>query len=128
MSSKKHTRYRLLLDEGVHLPQSYPLLNNLHDLLHVSQANLKGSSDEKIFSFGKKEKRLIVVFNVRDFKRLIKRDSPSAISLSTNLSDTQADLKICKALKNLKPTEQKGHLISITSSGIKVVRVINDEN
>lgn len=98
MRSKKHTRHRLLLDEGVHLPQSYPKLNNLHDLLHVYYAGLRGHSDEKIFQFAKKEKRLIVVFNVKDFKQFRSRNSPSVIALSANLSDRQADLKICKIL------------------------------
>ena len=46
MSSRKHIRHRLLLDEGVHLPQSYPELNNLHDVIHVSQVDLKGKTDE----------------------------------------------------------------------------------
>ena len=118
MSSKKHTRHKLLLDEGVHLAQSYPNLNNLHDLVHVSQVNLKGKEDEKIFEYAKRSSRIIVVFNIKDFKKFINSDYPSIIALSTNLTDRQADLKICKALRELKPSEAKGHLISITSSGI----------
>jgi len=128
MSSKEHTRYRLLLDEGVHLPQKYPQLNNLHDLLHVFDVNLKGVNDEKIFQFAKQEKRLVVVFNVKDFKKFISGDSPSVIALSTNLSDQQADLKICKVLKKLKPSEKKGHLVSITASGIRITRIVSEEN
>jgi|SRR3989344_74525 len=104
MRSRKHIRHRLLLDEGVHLPQKYPQLNNLHDVLHVFDVNLKGASDEKIFGFAKKEKRLVVVFNVKDFRKFINKDSPSIIALSTNLSDKQSDFKICKALKKLKPS------------------------
>ena len=53
MSSRKHIRHKLLLDEGVHLPQSYPKLNNLHDVIHVSQVDLKGKADEKIFDYAK---------------------------------------------------------------------------
>lgn len=127
MHSKKHKRFKLLLDEGLHLPGSYPNLNNLHELLHVSQINLKGKKDEEIFKYAERKLHMVIVFNTKDFKKLIRSKSPSVISLSTNLPDTQADLKICKALKSLKPTEQKGHLIAITSSGIKVTRVINNE-
>ncbi len=126
MSLKRHTKYRLLLDEGVHLPHIYPRLNNLHDLLHVYQVNLKGASDEKVFSFAKHDSRMMVVFNIRDFKKFIKADSPTVISLSTKLKDEQADLKICKALKSLKPSEKTGHLISITQSGIKTMQVFNN--
>ena len=118
MSSRKHIRHKLLLDEGVHLPQSYPNLNNLHDLVHVSQVNLKGKEDKKIFDWAKRNSRITVVFNVKDFQKFIHPNFPSIIALSTNLTDKQADLKICKALKELKPSETKGHLISITNSGI----------
>ena len=123
MSSKRPTRHRLLLDEGVHLPQSYPNLNKLHDLLHVFQANLKGSNDEKIFGYAKRDSRMVVVFNIKDFKKFIKPDSPTIISLSTNLSDKQADLKICKALKKLKPSQTKGHLLSISMSGTSIKNI-----
>ena len=123
MSSKKHTRYRLLLDEGVHLPQSYPKLNNLHDLLHVFQANLKGASDDKIFRFAKRERRIVVVFNIKDFKKFIGKTLPSVIALSTNMTDEQTDSKICKVLKNLKPSETKGHLIAISMSAVRIKKV-----
>lgn len=128
MSTKKHTRYQLLLDEGVHLPKSFPNLNNRHNLVHVSQVNLKGASDEKVFEFAKEELRMVVVYNVKDFKKFIKPESPTVLSLSVSLSDRQADLKICKVLKKLKTSEKKGHLISITVSGIRIIRIVNDEN
>ena len=118
MSSRKHIRHKLLLDEGVHLPQSYPKLNNLHDVIHVSQVDLKGKADEKIFDWAKQNSRITVVFNIKDFHKFISPNYPSIIALSTNLTDNQADLKTCKALKELKPSETKGHLISITNTGI----------
>ena len=118
MSSRKHIRHKLLLHEGVHLPQSYPNLNNLHDVIHVSQVDLKGKTDEKIFDYSKRTSRIIVVFNIKDSRKFISPNHPSIIALSTNLTDKQADLKICKALRELKPSETKGHLISITNSGI----------
>ena len=120
MSSKKHKRYKLLLDEGVHLPQKYPNLNNLHSAVHVSKVDLQGKSDEKIFEYARRDSRMMIVFNVKDFRKFIKNDSPSVISLSTNLSDIEADLKICKALKTLKSNQVKGCLISITKSGIAI--------
>ena len=118
MSSRKHIRHKLLLDEGVHLPQSYPKLNNLHDVIHVSQVGLKGKADEKIFDWAKQNSRITVVFNIKDFHKFISPNYPSIIALSTNLTDNQADLKTCKALKELKRRETKGHLISIENSGI----------
>ena len=128
MPSKKHIRHRLLLDEGLHLPKSYPSLNKLHNALHVSQTKLRGKSDNVLFDYAVKEKRMVVVFNIKDFRKLIKSDKPSVISLSVNLTDKQADLKMCKALKHLRKAEINGHLISVTGSGIAVERIINERN
>lgn len=129
MSSKRHKRYKLLLDEGLHLPDSYPNLKNLHDLLHVAQTENSGRADDVIFRIAQKEKRFPVVFNTKHFKPLIVKDSISVLSLSTSLTDRQADLKMCKALRELKPSETKGCLISITNSGIVVKRVhLNTED
>lgn len=128
MSSKRNRRYKLLLDEGLHLPDSYPNLKNLHDILHVVQTKNSGKADSVIFRIAQKENRIIVVFNTKHFKPLISKGSISVISLSTNLTDRQADLKMCKALRELKPSETKGCLISITNSGITVKRPTKNDN
>ena len=128
MSSKKHKRYKLLLDEGLHLPTSYPNLNNLHDVVHVAETSHRGQDDEIIFRIAGKEKRIPVVFNTKHFKPLIFSESVSVISLSTNLTDKQADLKMCKALRGLKGNETKGHLITITNTGISIKRIVENES
>ncbi len=125
MSSKKHKRFKLLLDEGLHLPNSYPQLNNLHDLLHIAQTKHRGKKDRAVFLIAQKEERIPIVFNTKDFKLLITSNSPSVIALSVNLTDHQADLKICKVLKELTVDESKGCLISISNSGITIKRTIN---
>lgn len=106
------------MDEGLHLPDSYPNLNNLHDLLHIAKTKNRGKRDEFIYHLAEKEGRLPVVFNTKHFRPLISKTSVSVISLSTNLTDQQADIKICKTLKNLATFQTKGHLISISKSGI----------
>lgn len=126
MSSKKHKRYKLLLDEGLPLPNSYPNLKNLHDLLHIVQTKHRGKKDSAIFKLAEKDERIPIVFNTKDFKPLITKTSISVISLSSNLTNQQADLKICKTLKKLKVDETKGCLIAISNSGIKIKREIND--
>jgi len=124
MSSKKHKRYRLLLDEGLYLPNSYPKLNNLHNVLHVAQTRLKGKPDKYVYKAANKDKRVPIVHNTKHFLPLILAGTVSVISLSTNLSNEEADLKICKALRVLNPSESKGHLISISNQGIVVKRMI----
>lgn len=128
MSSKKHKRYKLLFDEGLHLPTSYPKLNNLHDILHLVQTKNRSKSDEFVFKMAESEGRIPIVFNTKHFKPLILENSVSVVSLSTNLTDGQADLKMCKALRDLKISDTKGCLISITNTGINIKRVTDSNH
>ena len=118
---RKHKRYKLLLDEGLHLPTSYPKLNNLHDLLHIANTHHRGKGDSYIYKLAQKEERIPVVFNTKHFKPLVKQDSISIIALSTNIKDAEADRKICKVLRSLKANQIKGHLISISNEGVSIM-------
>ena len=124
MPSKKHTRCRLLLDEGLPHKEKFPTLNNLHNVKHIKH-DLKrgGSKDPIVYNIALEDNRLVAVFNTKDFRPLIGKEKPSVISLSTGLSNIQIDLKLCKMLKNLKPSEQKGCLISVTNEGISINKV-----
>ena len=121
MTSKKHTRHTLLLDEGLPPKESFPKLNNLHTLRHINHDLKKGGSkDKNIYDLARKNKYMVVVFNTKDFKPLITIDKPSVISLSTVLKNKQIDFKICKILKKLKPNQTKGYLITITNEAEKI--------
>lgn len=122
MTIRAHTRHKLLLDEGLPRKEAYPQANNYHNLKHIFHDIGKGGDkDKNVYAIANKEKRLVVVFNTKDFRPLISPESVSVISLSTNLTDKQVDLKLCKALRRLKPSESKGHLITITNSNISVI-------
>jgi len=123
MTLRIHTRHRLLLDEGLPRKEAYPQANNYHSLKHVAHEIGKGGAkDSTIYAIANKEKRLLVVFNTKHFRPLISSESVSVISLSTNLTDKQVDLRLCKVLKHLKPSESKGHLITITNNSISTVK------
>ncbi len=125
MTSRKHIRRKLLLDEGLPRKESFPKLNNLHTVRHINHDLKKGGMiDQDIYNLAEKEGHIVVVFNTKDFKPLIKDDKPSVISLSTNLRNTEIDKKICKILRKPKPSQEKGCLISITNEGEKIVRTV----
>lgn len=126
MRSKKHIRYKLLLDEGLSPKEKFPNLNNLHSLKHIKHDFKKGGAkDPQIYKLAEKENCMVVVFNTKDFKPLIDGNKPTVISLSTGLPNQQIDLKICKVLRGIKRNEQVGHLISITNEGIIVKEIEN---
>lgn len=123
MTIRARTRHKLLLDEGLPRKEAYPRANNYHNLRHiVHDIGKGGAKDKDVYAIANKEKRIVVVFNTKDFRPLIFPESVSVISLSTNLTDRQVDLKLCKALRYLKPSQTKGHLITITNSNISVVK------
>lgn len=123
MTIRARTRHKLLLDEGLPRKEAYPRANNYHSLRHiVHDVGKGGAKDKDVYAIANKEKRIVVVFNTKDFRPLIFPQSVSVISLSTNLTDRQVDLKLCKALRYLKPSQTKGHLITITNSNISVIK------
>lgn len=91
--------------------------------MHVTQTKNRGKADEVIFRMAGKDDRLPIVFNTKHFKPLISKNSTYVVSLSTNLTDKQADLKICKVLKNLSVSQTKGRLISISKGGIIIKEI-----
>lgn len=118
MTSKKHIRHKLLLDEGLPHKENFPILNNLHVIRHINHDLKKGgSSDNTIYSLAKRNGYMVVVFNTKDFKPFITANKPTVFALSTGLTNTQIDRKICKLLRKLKPSQIKGCLISITNEG-----------
>ena len=125
MTSKKHIRHILLLDEGVPPKERFPKLNNLHVVKHINHDFKKGGSkDQNIYQLADKNHFLVVVYNTKDFKPLITPNKPSVISLSTNLTNEQIDREVCKMLKTLKPSQTKGHIITITNENIKITKIL----
>lgn len=119
--SRRNKKYKLLLDEGLPNPQNYPQLNNFHDLKHLTHdLRFSGIKDSVVYELANKFGRLVVVFNTKDFKPLISPGKSSVISLSTNLTNKEADKKISKALRELSSSQAKGCLISISKSGINI--------
>lgn len=118
--SKRITKYKLLLDEGLSLAKIYPKLNNFHNLKHiVHDLNKSGIKDKPLYDLATKENRILIVFNIKDFRKIIRRDGISVIDLSANLSNKEAELKILKTLREMKHDQGKGYLISISKSGIE---------
>ncbi len=120
--SRKLLKYKLLLDEGLSLAKSFPKLNNIYNLKHiVHDLRKSGIKDKLLYDLATKEGRILIVFNVKDFKHLIKRGGTSVIALSENLSNKEADLKITKLLRDIKSYQARGHLIFISKSGNRLI-------
>lgn len=117
---KSHKRCRLLLDEGLPPKEKFPKLNNLHTLRHINHDLKKsGAKDAQIYKLAKSDKYdCVIIFNTKDYLPLVRKNNPTVISLSTNLTIQQIDLKLCKVLKELHRDEVVGFHIIISNEGI----------
>lgn len=124
MSSRKHTRYKLLLDEGLPPKETFPTLNNLHSLKHIKH-DLKqgGAKDQTIYKIAEGGGYLVIVLNTKDFKPMIEDEKPTIICLSSGITNRKIDQKICGILKKLKPQQKRGHVISVSNEGAVIKKI-----
>ena len=114
--SRNYHRYKLLLDEGLPLPQYFPLLNNFFNVKHVLQ-DFKGAgmSDEEIYALAAKENRLIITFNKKHFQPMARKSKETGvIAISHSPLPPQQNTKLTALLRRKTPGELFGRFHSIT--------------
>lgn len=119
--TKKFRKYKLLLDEGLPPRDRFKILNSRHGLKHIKHdLGKSGISDEKVWEHAIKENRLVVTYNVKDFKKFLKTSRQSGIiGVSTNLPTDQIDKKLTSLLSKSKKSDLFGKLISIRAESRK---------
>lgn len=98
--SLKFYRHKLLLDEGVYPRKSFPRINNRHNVKHIKHDFHRGGiKDEEIYKMAVKQKRIIITYNTRDFKKMARRSNDSGIiGVSQELTPDQLDTKLSSIL------------------------------
>lgn len=113
--AKPH-RYKLLLDEGLSPCKDFQRVNERHDLKHVRDDYKKGGSeDPQVYELAKKTNRLLVIFNIKDYRdmALLSKDT-GIIGVSRTLSEDQIDKKLLALLTKSKPGQLFGKYNTIT--------------
>lgn len=89
-------KYKLLLDENFPPKTYFPITNSRFNLKHIaSDLKLGGSEDLEVYQVAVKQKRLVVTFDVDDFKKLaIKSKNSGVIGISAALANEQIDKKL----------------------------------
>lgn len=113
---KRFHKHKLLLDENFYLRSSLPLLNRRFDVKHLSEdLKLSGLPDPKVYELARKEERLLVTYNVKDFSRLVSKSADTGIvGVSANLSLAQIDKKLVALLTKSSKHTLFGKLTVIT--------------
>lgn len=106
---------KLLLDEGLPPRQQLIQLNQNYNVRQIkNDLNLGGISDEQVYRLASKQNRILVTFNIKDFRSILDKKDSSIIAISTRLSSEQIDIKLCSFLRKIQPSQFLGKIIKIS--------------
>ena len=109
-------KFKLLLDEGFHLRERLPITNSRFNVKHVAADYHKnGLPDSKVFELASASVRLVVTYNMKDFRSLVGQSNTSGvIGISPNLSLEHLDKKLTALLSHATPKQLFGKFVIIT--------------
>jgi len=101
---------RLLLDEHIWVYLAKLLREQGFDVMHVNEADLAGTPDDKILSYAIDEHRAVVTFNIKDFIPLAVQyyedgKEHYGIIVSNQLSRGELQKRVIKLLKRVTAEE-----------------------
>ncbi len=93
-------KHKLLFDEGLYPRKLLSRTNNRYSIRHIKHdLNKAGIKDRQIYEIAIKQKRIIVTYNVRDFRKLAKLSMHTGvIGVSQGLIPEQLDRKLASLL------------------------------
>lgn len=101
---------KLLLDEHIWAYLAKLLREQGFDVVHVNEADLVGTPDDKIMAYAVGEHRAVVTFNIRDFIPLAVQyyedgEEHYGVVLSNQLSRGELQRRVIKLLKSITAKE-----------------------
>lgn len=89
-------KHKLLLDEGLFRRKSLKRINNRYNLKHIRHdLNKGGSIDREVYELACKQKRIIITYNIEDFRKFAKLSKKSGIiGVTQRLTVEQLDTKL----------------------------------
>ena len=96
---KPFYKHKTLLDEHLLHRRLYPLLNEHFDVKHIrDDLRLGGLPDPEVYALAVKQGRIILTTNVKDFRPLLREDSPGIIGIPEAWSLSRIDTKLTALL------------------------------
>jgi hypothetical protein len=106
---KPFYKHKTLLDEQLYRRRMYPLLNERFDVKHIrDDLHLGGLPDPVIYELALKQGRIILTKNVKDFRPLLREDSPGIISIPETWATSRVDSKLTALLMRHGPNYFRG--------------------
>jgi len=106
---KRFYKHKTLLDEQVSPRQYFPDLNERFDVKHIKHdLNLASLPDPQVYKFAVAQGRIILTKNVKDFRPLLREDSPGIIGIPEIWSNSRVDTKLTALLTRHGPNYFRG--------------------
>lgn len=92
----KFYKHKLLLDEGIFKRQSLRRINSRYNLKHIKHDfNKSGIKDKEVYEIARREKRIVITYNIEDFRNLAKQSKETGIiGITQGLTPDQLDIKL----------------------------------
>lgn len=102
----KFYKHKLLLDEGIYPKKSLRRINNRYNIKHISHDLHKGGiTDKEVYKIAYQQKRIIVTYNIDDFKKLARQSKETGIiGITQGITPDQLDARLNSLLS--KSTEK----------------------
>jgi predicted nuclease of predicted toxin-antitoxin system len=109
------TKPKFLLDEGLPPRRVLKTCNQTWDIKHIrDDYGLGGATDRTVYDLANSEGRILITFNVKDFKKLQNKEHLSIIAISPNIPTEKLDSLIKKQAMSLSPSNLHGKIIKVT--------------
>ena len=89
-------KHKLLLDEGLYPRKFLKRINSRYDIKHVKHDLKKaGIDDGEVYKIAINQKRIIITYNARDFRRLAKTSKyTGVIGVTQGFTPDQLDIRL----------------------------------
>jgi hypothetical protein len=117
---KRFYKHKTLLDEHLYHRRVYPLLNAHFDVKHIrDDLHLDGLPDPEIYELARKQGRILLTTNVKDFRPLVRDDCPGIIGIPDAWLPDRIDSKLTALLMHYGPNYFRGHYRSLAAEAMK---------
>ena len=111
---KRFYKHKTLLDEHLYHRRVYSLLNERFDVKHIrDDLHLDGLPDPQVYELARKQGRILLTTNVKDFRPLLRDDCPGIIGIPDAWLPDRIDSKLTALLMHYGPNYFKGHFRSL---------------
>lgn len=92
----KFFKHKLLLDEGLYPRKSLKRINSRYNIRHIKHdLNKGGITDDEVYQIACMQKRIIITYNIDDFRKLALRSKETGvIGVTQGLTPDQLDAKL----------------------------------